>query len=1791
MHWLIALVCAIPVAAQQLSLTVLLRDPLPAAISAWQEDPTLIRVLISSSSPTPSYPNAVISFELRDAQTRRVVARSKDGHPRQPRIAIPAGPMTLTLTGPEIVNYEATEIEAGIEEQVLVTGLLPEGVYEFCVRLLDRDLRPIAVTGRACATARVVLPDPPVLLSPEDNARLSSSTPLFSWTPPRPLTGPVVYRLRIAPLYAGQDRRSALERNTPVYEQLLPTTTLMYPPTAPSFSLYPDAQGFVWQVQALTPDGRPAARNEGKSSIFLFYPPTADPAAREGPPTTPSTPSAKDAPQTGRVGAPRTGVPGAPGGGGIDTVLVTHIRLGGGFTMRLHTPVRCRMGSSCTIGPDTGYIYIPWLGDTLVVPFGSLTITVPSVGVPSLQSGTLTSSAVKQRLLQSGAAAIQHVLKILEWKFTATMAEVRARLGIDWTGSGLTCRGRDSVELSWQPVKLTGLPPLRIKIPTAWECSGTGMLLGQCFNVRFDSVLVEASFDTVPPRNFTGHLTVGGTLQLQCLNPPANAYFYLRLDRGGADFLVTIVHRIRAQVVGTPLRISLDTLVLDIAQTANPTGFPPGGGCTFPDWSSPNWRGLWLPSLRLSVPIGDNDTASLSAQNVVAEDVGGQLKLSLKADVQVQDTIRFAGFRIRLDTLTARWCRGTFSEFAFRGLVLLPPNLSKPANWAQLDSLYIRFTCDASWNWTGSLDIYGNIKLDFGTHARLVLQNARLVKVGPSSGYLEFVNIRLHAPANGTNSVAFNGLRIWNDGRVELEGADGWLNVSSWANLSVGGIDIQVQEVGLGYHQPTTGACSNSQKRWWIGLSGGIRIGANSGLPGGGNGVRVRRLRIYDNLCMTSEGAGVDVTISGSFSIRGELLWGDITYGSGSGAVQAKGLKGTLSGSFTCLGGLEAQVDFALGSVSSPSPYKFWFVQGAVVVPGGVPIVPGAFHLVGGLLGAGWHVKLDNVNRNQISETNGIVPPPPLVPDPHTDLMLRGGLIFADGSLQFYRLTVTGTIAFGSSAQLAIDGGVVIIPALRVVEGSANATMAINSGRLQPPISLSGGVSVRLSKIQLFSAGFSTQIQPGSPCFRVGPSPDRNWILADLDKNIGTDILGAEVVAKAYASLWGLYVRLCPTEGEFQGNFRGAGVVGVKLKVAGASVPFHFGVDFSTGFCGYYYFRFQRSGNNYIGRAKLGGGLALSLTFDQSGWPSWKGWRGTQAADHLQGYYCGSGNWVDIHRHWAHCREGRKCNKAVQDCRQESIELRARGVFDGQISIPRTCFTVAGRQVCLPKLHQLTISADYGYYGYGRWNNREGAKKGGPLASQAEALSCSGLANERQQWANDNVSEQQPPALVITSSPGRGQTGVSITQRLWVKLGAPANGSWSSGGSGLRQWQIRNLAVSLWDLGAGTPRQVSIQQHLHVDSLSLVPLLQISGFSFATVLLPNTPYRLIIEGDFWARNPNGTEAYITRSRDTLLFTTGTPSEMQFEVSSSIGPIRNTRAQQTPAFVELYNITRGLEFMLPLRFGRDVWLRIRDGVGRTYEWRGTATPPIRAVRPASSGAALGVQLELDTLQFQPIAIDTVITLTYDLPTGGSITIPIPMPIRPNTFHFTLLNAKKAGSTAPRPDTANRLLDGLPPELDRWTWTRWPSAAELQTQLSTRLRWPPTHSTDIARLTGHTGGFMDTYTVVLENTGSQKLFAATPFIVIVRKNVGGTVTETRSVWRLPQTLLPGGSVTIPVTILAEPDLQGLSIRVLPQQPFTELNSADNCVDTGSQAGCAQCQRPSDCLHIPSPITEAE
>jgi hypothetical protein len=1179
---------------------------------------------------------------------------------------------------------------------------------------------------------------------------------------------------------------------------------------------------------------------------------------------------------------------------------------------------------------------------------------------------------------------------------------------------------------------------------------------------------------------------------------------------------------------------------------------------------------VWIPGLTLSIPI-ESDTLWVYARNVIAEDIGGQLKLSLSVVSTPRDTIHYAGFRVRVDSLEIRWCRGVFQSFTVSGLLRLPPTLSKPATWAQLDSLRLRLTCDASWNWLGTLDIFGGIQLDFGSYARLILHNGRIAKVAPSGprrGYVEFTVIRLQAPpADPSSYVEFSGLRIWNNGDVELESAEGWINVSRWGNLTIAGITLQVQEVGLGYHQPS-GNCSDSLKHWWVGFSGGVSIDAASGLPGGGSGVRVRRLRIYDNGCMQSEGAAINITVSGAFALRGELLWGTIRYGSGSGSgtVTASGILGQLSAAFYALGGFEAQVDFALGSVTTGTPYPFWFLQGATVVPGGVPIVPGVFHLVGGIVGAGWHVRLDPVNCSLISETAGIVPPPPLVPDASRSLLLRGGLIFADPSLQLYRLSATATVNLGSGLLLSLDGDIRVLPTVRLAEGTAYANISLPGGNLRgATISLGGNVTVRLLVTEIINTGFSANLN--DDCFRF--KLWTRWTLVDLDVDIGSDLLGVDVVAKAYTSLDYLYLSVCPTSAAFAGSFSGAGVVGVKLSVAGVHQPFHFGLGFGAELCGYYLFRFNRSGSNFVAETKLGGALGCTANADYSGWLHWGIWRGTQAYDHVQGSYCphghcGSGKWVDLSCHWRHCREDDRCDRGVQDCKAASIELRARGVFRARLTIPQTCFRDAsGRQVCLPQWHSSSLSVDRGYYGYGRFDDKEGAKRGGTtdsLAIEAQNLSCDRLANEGSSWERSNAQEQQPPALVVWSTPGRGQTGIPIEQPLRLQLGAPVAPAWSAGGTGTCQWQLRNLNCQLYEvLPGGGLRDVSINVSSRGDSVVIRPERQDGSTLSITTLMPNTRYRLIISGDWWARCPGGSAdgSYRTRAHDTLEFTTGAPSGWRFWVDRlPFGRFRDTAMSSTPPGIVLSVLDFDHSLVLPLEFGRDLWLRVRDSRGRTWEWRGPTGGLIQsAERGTLFGVYAGHELTWDTLQLQPIVV-------ADAPDEGFAVVA-------NQVSFTILNAKKSGSTATRPDTADRLLDALPLEIDRWNWTRLPALAERSLQLSTQLSWQPVpvqQDEVVLRLN-----------LRLRNTGARTIFAGTPFAVIVRKNIAGSVTEQRQSLLLPRALPSGGDYTFSVSLPAEPGLQGLSVWILPRSPFSEAVPSDNCVEHGFPGDASCTPRP--------------
>ncbi|MBI4548772.1 MAG: hypothetical protein HY707_12380 [Ignavibacteriae bacterium] len=267
--WMFSVASLLPLRAQ-VNINLNVRTPMPSQLYLWERDPSLVQLVISNSDNTV-YRDVRVFFHIVNAENGIEVARSKDDHPDMPRFTI-QGRSTMTLFSSDLINVNAVSIDEKIRTIVSTTNSIPEDNYQYCVNLVASDGSVIAFTGEACKAFSVLIPDPPTLLTPANGDTISAKVfPRFSWTPIYVAAGvQAKYRLVIAPVFAGQSGRDAIERNQPLEDREVVTASYQYLPSDPSFSLYPGAEAFAWQVQAVNEQGDPATRNDGKSEIYNF---------------------------------------------------------------------------------------------------------------------------------------------------------------------------------------------------------------------------------------------------------------------------------------------------------------------------------------------------------------------------------------------------------------------------------------------------------------------------------------------------------------------------------------------------------------------------------------------------------------------------------------------------------------------------------------------------------------------------------------------------------------------------------------------------------------------------------------------------------------------------------------------------------------------------------------------------------------------------------------------------------------------------------------------------------------------------------------------------------------------------------------------------------------------------------------------------------------------------------------------------------------------------------------------------------------------------------------------------------------------------------------------------------------------------------------------------------------------------------------------------------------------------------------------------------------------------------
>lgn len=259
--------------------TIILNTPsqLPERVNDWERLNALFSVTITNTGSAPLQ-RLRVAATVTNLDNNAVLFRTKNDLTR-PFNAPPRTPQTLTA--PQILPANSFEYDASVQTALIRTNTLPEGAYRLCVRVIDE--RGTTIGFEQCRTFNVVIPDPPSLISPVNGDSLRRAAmslphlPMFQWTPVFARFGQQSkYKVRIVPVFEGQQPRQALEGNPVLLEKIVQTSSYQWLPSDPQFGNYPNAKGFVWQVQAVDPNDvsianvRAVGRNEGKSEMFTF---------------------------------------------------------------------------------------------------------------------------------------------------------------------------------------------------------------------------------------------------------------------------------------------------------------------------------------------------------------------------------------------------------------------------------------------------------------------------------------------------------------------------------------------------------------------------------------------------------------------------------------------------------------------------------------------------------------------------------------------------------------------------------------------------------------------------------------------------------------------------------------------------------------------------------------------------------------------------------------------------------------------------------------------------------------------------------------------------------------------------------------------------------------------------------------------------------------------------------------------------------------------------------------------------------------------------------------------------------------------------------------------------------------------------------------------------------------------------------------------------------------------------------------------------------------------------------
>lgn len=179
----------------------------------------------------------------------------------------------VELQGPDLNDYldwSHLHVE-GIDLNTLYQngGRLPEGIYNFCVEVLDAQ-RPneAPLSNQTCAVIQVEILQPPDILAPTDGAIISELPINFQWIPQHIGNFPVEYTFRLYEKREGMNATQTINYTLPYYEvKTNNQTQYLYDWDAPPLQL---GSNYLIQVEVEDLTEAHQFHANGKSQIYSF---------------------------------------------------------------------------------------------------------------------------------------------------------------------------------------------------------------------------------------------------------------------------------------------------------------------------------------------------------------------------------------------------------------------------------------------------------------------------------------------------------------------------------------------------------------------------------------------------------------------------------------------------------------------------------------------------------------------------------------------------------------------------------------------------------------------------------------------------------------------------------------------------------------------------------------------------------------------------------------------------------------------------------------------------------------------------------------------------------------------------------------------------------------------------------------------------------------------------------------------------------------------------------------------------------------------------------------------------------------------------------------------------------------------------------------------------------------------------------------------------------------------------------------------------------------------------------